>query len=262
MSTYETLLVDKREGWAEITVNRPEVLNAINLQVVTDLGRALDDLSRDPDVFGLIFTGAGEKAFVAGADISELVQRKRDDALRAINAGIFQRVEDFPWPTIAAIRGYALGGGCELALAMDIRLGGESAQMGQPEVNLGIIPGAGGPHRLTRLVGPGMARELIYTGKVIGAEEALRIGLLNHVHPDDRVLDEARDMMRTIMKKSRSAVRVAKLALNAAVNTVDRRSQMVEILGQGLLFDSEDQVERMTRFLERKRKKDEEQRKG
>lgn len=256
MTTYETLLVEKSDGFAEVTINRPDVLNAINLQVVRDLGQALDDLAADEEVNGILFKGAGEKAFVAGADISELVKRKRGDALRAINAGIFQKVEDFPWPTIAVIRGFALGGGCELALAMDIRLGGESAQMGQPEVNLGIIPGAGAPHRLTRLVGPGHARELIFSGKIIDAREALRIGLLNHVHPDDRVLDEARQLMRTILSKSRPAVRVAKLALNAAVNTVDRRSQMVEILGQGLLFESEDQQRRMTAFLERRKKKD------
>ena len=253
MSEFETLTIEKMDGWAEVTINRPDVLNAINLQVVQDLGRALDDLAADDEVRGLIFKGAGDKAFVAGADISELVQRKRSDALKAINAGIFQRVEDFPWPTIAVIKGYALGGGCELALSMDIRLGAESAQMGQPEVNLGIIPGAGAPHRLTRTVGSGMARELIYTGKIIDSTEALRIGLLNHVHADEEVLEEARDMMRTILKKSAGAVRVAKLAMNAAVNTVDRRSQMVEILGQGLLFESEDQQQRMTRFLERKK---------
>jgi len=253
MTDYETLKIEKMEGWAEVIINREDVLNAINLQVVQDLGAALDALAGDDDVRGLIFRGAGDKAFVAGADISELVKRKRGDALKAINAGIFQRVEDFPWPTIAVIKGYALGGGCELALAMDIRLGGASAQMGQPEVNLGIIPGAGAPHRLTRTVGSGMARELIYTGKIIDATEALRIGLLNHVHPDALVLEEARGMMRTILKKSAAAVRVAKLALNAAVNTVDRRSQMVEILGQGLLFETDDQQQRMTKFLERKK---------
>ncbi|HGY92747.1 MAG TPA: enoyl-CoA hydratase/isomerase family protein [Planctomycetes bacterium] len=256
MNTYETLIVEKQETWAEITVNRPEVLNAINLQVVKDLSAALDALAGDEDVRGLILKGAGDKAFVAGADIGELVKRTREDALLAINAGAFQKIEDFPWPTIAVIKGYALGGGCELSLACDIRLGAPSAQMGQPEVGLGIIPGAGAPHRLTRQVGPGMARELIYTGKIIDAEEALRIGLLNHVHPEDEVLEAAREMMRTISKKSPGAVRVAKLALNAAVNTVDRRSQYIEILGQGLLFDAEDQKSRMTRFLERKKKRE------
>ncbi|MEE9391596.1 MAG: enoyl-CoA hydratase-related protein [Planctomycetota bacterium] len=254
MSAYQAIEINICEGWAEVVLNRPAVLNAINLEMVQELHRAMDELKDKADVRGLIFHGAGGKAFVAGADISELLKRKKEDAFLAINAGLFQKIEDFPWPTIAAIRGYALGGGCELALAMDIRLGGRSAQMGQPEVKLGIIPGAGAPHRLTRTVGPGMARELIFTGAIIGAEEALRIGLLNHVYSDETVVDEARKMMQTILKRSHPAVRIAKLALNAAVNTVDRRSAMVEILGQGTLFDTEDQRQRMTRFLERKKK--------
>ena len=254
MSNYETIQIERVEAWAEITLNRPDVLNAINLQMVEELGRAVDELAQDPEIRGLIFHGAGGKAFVAGADISELLKREREDALKAINAGLFQKIEDFPWPTIAAIRGYALGGGCELALSMDMRYGGESTQMGQPEVKLGIIPGAGAPHRLTRCVGPGLARELIFTGQIIDANEALRIGLLNHVFEDEQVLEEARKTMRRIAKNSAPAVRVAKMALNAAVNTVDRRSGMVECLGQGLLFDSPDQRERMTRFLERKNK--------
>ncbi|MFT7617565.1 MAG: enoyl-CoA hydratase/carnithine racemase [Planctomycetota bacterium] len=253
--TYETVKIEKKDGWAEVTLNRPDVLNAVNLAMVSDLGAAIDELSADEEIRGIIFVGAGDKAFVAGADISELVHRKTADALAAINAGLFQKIEDYPWPTIAAIRGYALGGGCELALSMDIRLGGKSTQMGQPEVNLGIIPGAGAPHRLTRQVGPGMARELIYTGKIIDAEECLRIGLLNHLHEDEEVLDAARDMMKTILKKSHMAVRVAKSVLNAAVNTTDRRSQLIECLGQGMLFESEDQIGRMTRFLERRNAK-------
>ena len=255
MTDYETLSIEKRDGWAEIVLDRPDVLNAINLKMVQELGDAVDALKQDGDVRGLIFRGAGDRAFVAGADISELVDRKTEDALAAINAGLFQKIEDFPWPTIAAIRGFALGGGCELALSMDVRLGGESARLGQPEVNLGIIPGAGGPHRLTRLVGGGMARELIFTGAIIDAGEALRIGLLNHVYPDDQVLDQAREMMRKMVQKSAMAIRIAKLALNAAANTVDRRSQLVEILGQGMLFESDDQKTRMRDFLDRKAKK-------
>lgn len=254
MSDYETLLVERKEGWAEIVFDRPDALNAINLRMVSDLGAALDELAADEDVRGIIFRSSTEKAFVAGADISQLVERRPEDALKAINAGIFQRIEDFPWPTISVIRGYALGGGCELALSTCIRLGGDSAQMGQPEVKLGIIPGAGAPHRLTRTVGSGMARELIYTGKIIDASEALRIGLLNHVHPDDDVLERAREMMQSILKCSHGAVRVGKLALNAACNTVDRRSQTIEILGQGMLFDTADQQARMRRFLERRKK--------
>ena len=252
MSEFETLAIDVHDGWAEITLNRPDVLNALNRQMVDDLHAALEQLATNEDVRGLIFLGAGDRAFVAGADISELVDRSRADALLGINAAVFQKIEDFPWPTIAVIRGFALGGGCEMALSCDIRLGGESAQMGQPEVKLGIIPGAGAPHRLTRTVGSGRARELIFVGGIIEADEALRIGLLNHVYPDGEVLTHARKMMERMLRNSPMAMRVAKVALNAASNTVDRRSSMVECLGQGLLFDSDDQRKRMTDFLEKR----------
>lgn len=255
MSEFETLAIDIHDGWAEITLNRPDVLNALNRQMVDDLHAALEALATNEDVRGLIFLGAGDRAFVAGADISELVDRSRADALLGINAAVFQKIEDFPWPTIAVIRGFALGGGCEMALSCDIRLGGESAQMGQPEVKLGIIPGAGAPHRLTRTVGSGRARELIFVGGIIEADEALRIGLLNHVYPDDEVLTHARKMMERMLRNSPMAMRVAKVALNAASNTVDRRSSMVECLGQGLLFDSDDQRKRMTDFLEKRSRK-------
>jgi enoyl-CoA hydratase len=255
------LIVEKRpEGWAEIVFNRPDVLNALNLEMVQELSSVLDGLSGDGAVRGLILTGAGEKAFVAGADITELLQRKAEDALLAINAGLFQKLEDFPRPTIAAIRGFCLGGGCELALACDIRIASDDARLGQPEVQLGIIPGAGAPHRLTRTVGTGLARELIFSGRLVLADEALRIGLLNRVVRPDAVLDESRGLMGTILENSDLAVRLAKVALNAAANSVDRRHQMLECVSQGITFDSADKRERMTRFLERKRKREEEKR--
>jgi enoyl-CoA hydratase/carnithine racemase len=247
-----TILVSRDPGgWAEIQFNRPEVRNAVNRRMVEELTAALAELASDAAVRGLILHGAGGKAFVAGADISELLVRNVDDALGAINASVFQRVEDFPWPVIAAIGGYALGGGCELALACDVRIASPDAQLGQPEVKLGIIPGAGAPHRLTRTVGTGLARELIFTGRLVGADEALRIGLVNRVVPAP--LDAAREMMRDILKNAPLAVRLAKVALNAAVNTVDRRSTMVEYLSQGILFESEDKKKRMTAFLEKKK---------
>lgn len=248
------VLIDKNPaGFAEITLNRPEVLNALNLALVTELSAALDDLSSDKDVKGLILRGAGDKAFVAGADISELLVRTHQDALLGINARLFQKIEDYPHPVIAAISGFALGGGCELALACDLRIGAEDAVMGQPEVRLGIIPGAGAPHRLTRTVGPGLARELIFTGRTIDAAEAQRIGLLNRVVPKERLLESAREVMLSILKNSTLAVQLAKVALNACVNSVDRRHQMVEVLSQGILFESEDKKERMKKFLERKK---------
>lgn len=256
--SYETIEIRSTdEGWAEVVFNRPDVLNALNLQMVKDLSAALEALAGDASVRGLIFHGAGDKAFVAGADISELVERKVDDALMAINAGLFQKLEDFPRPTIAAIRGYCLGGGSELALACDLRYGSDDTVMGQPEVKLGIIPGAGAPHRLTGVVGTGMARELIFTGRLVKAEECARIGLLNRVVAVESLLDEARNTMRAILKNSDLAVRLAKVALNAASNSVDRRHMMLECISQGITFESEDKRERMTRFLERKKAKEE-----
>jgi len=255
LSPYETIIVSRDPGgWAEIQFNRPDVRNAVNRRMVEELTAALRELATDAQVRGLVMHGAGGKAFVAGADISELLVRNVDDALGAINATVFQLVEDFPWPVVAAIQGYALGGGCELALACDIRLASPDAQLGQPEVRLGIIPGAGAPHRLTRTVGTGLARELIFTGRLVGADEALRIGLVNRVvAPPATPLDAAREMMRDILKNAPLAVRLAKVALNAAVNTVDRRSTMVEYLSQGILFESEEKKKRMTAFLEKKK---------
>jgi len=255
---YATLNIEMSgEGWAEIVFDRPDVLNALNLQMVKDLSAALDELSADDAVRGLILRGGGGRAFVAGADISELVKRDVHDAFKAINAGLFQKLEEFPRPTIAAINGYCLGGGCEMALACDIRLGAEDAVMGQPEVRLGIIPGAGAPHRLTRVVGTGLARELIFTGRYVEAEECASIGLLNRVVPGDTLLEEARSMMGSILKNSDLAVRLAKIALNAACNSVDRRHMMLECVSQGITFESDDKQERMTRFLERKKAKEE-----
>jgi len=245
-------------GWAEITLSRPEVLNALNLKLVQELTLALDELEGDASVKGLIFTGAGDKAFVAGADIGELVERRLDEALAGINARLLQKIEDFPWPTIAAIHGYALGGGCELALACDIRIGTTAAVLGQPEVRLGIIPGAGGPHRLTRTVGPGMARELIFTGRTVDAEEALRLGLLNHVVEPGELMDRAREIMTSIRRNGETAVRLAKVTLNAAVNSVDRRHQMLEVMSQGVLFEHPENERRMRAFLQRKKKREEE----
>lgn len=255
MSDGPVVVTRHEEGWLEMAISRPEVLNALDLATVNALSAALDEAGRDESVRGIILHGAGEKAFVAGADIGELLHRKVDQALEAINAALFQKLEDFPWPTIAAISGYALGGGCELALACDMRIATEGSTFGQPEVKLGIIPGAGAPHRLTRTVGTARARELIFTGRLIDATEAERIGLLNHVVPEGGHLDKARELMRMTVKNSAIAVRLAKGALNAAVPSVDRRQQMIEVLSQGILFESDDKRERMTRFLERKNKK-------
>ncbi|HVY61084.1 MAG TPA: enoyl-CoA hydratase-related protein [Planctomycetota bacterium] len=250
---YETILLDVKDGVAVITLNRPDVRNAINLAMVEEIHDALTELSTREDVLALVLTGAGGKAFAAGADIAELLARTHQDALRSINTALFKRVEDFPRPTIAAIRGFALGGGCELALACDMRIAGEGARFGQPEVSLGIMPAAGGTYRLPRLVGLGRAKELIFTGAIIDAREAERIGLVNRVVPDDQVLDAALEVARKIASQAPLAVRLSKLIMNQAARGASLTE--VESVAQAILFESDEKKRRMTDFLERKQKK-------
>ncbi|MBK6685521.1 MAG: enoyl-CoA hydratase/isomerase family protein [Deltaproteobacteria bacterium] len=254
--SYTTILYDtevtEHGTIVSITLNRPEVRNAIGAQMIEDLGRALDAIAHDDSVRAVIVSGAGGKAFAAGADIAELKERNRGDALRRINAALFRRLEDQPVPVIAAIQGYALGGGCELAMACDLRIAGQSAKLGQPEVGLGILPGAGAIQRLPRLVGLGRARELIYTGRIIDAVEAERIGLVNRVVPDDQVLNEAKALALSIAKQGALAVRISKLALNAA-GRPSPAFETLDVLGQAILFESEEKHARMAAFLEKKR---------
>ena len=252
---FETVLVDRHSGEhgviMQITLNRPEVRNAINAQMIEELSSIVDELKTDKEVKALILTGAGEKAFAAGADIEQLRDRDLYDALLRINAGLFRRLEDQPLPTIAAIRGHALGGGCELAMACDIRVAGQSAKLGQPEVALGIIPGAGAIQRLPRLVGLGRAKELIFTGRIIDAQEAERIGLVNKVVPDEEVLSSALELATSIAKQGTLAVQVSKLALNAA-GRPNPAFESLDVLGQAILFESEDKRARMQAFLDRR----------
>ncbi|MEZ5966072.1 MAG: enoyl-CoA hydratase-related protein [Planctomycetota bacterium] len=243
------VLLERRGDVALVTLNAPERRNAIDLAMVQGLHAALDELQADDRVAALVLTGAGDKAFAAGADIAQLRQRRSPQALAAINSAIFKRIEEFPAPTIAAIKGFALGGGCELAIACDLRVAGESAKMGQPEVKLGIIPAAGGTYRLPRLVGLGRARELIFTGRVIDAAECLRIGLVNTVVPDAAVLDTALSLANEIAGNGRLAVRMAKLALNAVARPGEAHALTLESVAQAVCFDSDDKVARMDAFL-------------
>ena len=236
-----------------VTLKRPEVKNAINKAMVTELHGAFDALRDDTDVGCVILTGSGDD-FAAGADIAELRERKALESLAAINNALFNKIENTPAPVIAAIKGFALGGGCELTLACDIRIGGESTKMGQPEVNLGIIPAAGGTQRLPRIVGLGRAKELVLTAAIIDAAEAHRIGLLNRVVPDAELMAEARKMADTICKKGPLAIRVAKQALNQSSRTGMETGLVFESVAQAMLFESEDKMKRMTDFLERKKK--------
>jgi len=237
------------EGIAVVTLSRPEARNAINLEVVNELHIALEALGREGSTRVLILTGAGKAAFASGADIRELRERRAADALRGINSSLFLAVERFPLPTIAAVNGYALGGGCELALACDLRIASESSRFGQPEVGLGIIPAAGATYRLPRLVGAGRARELILTGRIIDADEALAIGLVNRVVPDDRLLEEARSTALLIARKGPLALRAAKLTLQASAYGPDA-GHAAERLAQAILFESDDKREGMAAFLE------------
>ncbi len=239
-------------GVAEITLNRPAARNAINLPMVRALHEALETLGGREDVRVLILRGAGDKAFAAGADIADLFGRTSREALLSINSRLFQAVEDFPLPTIAALRGYALGGGLELALACDIRIAADDAKLGLPEVSLGIFPAAGGTRRLPRLIGDGLARELVFTGRIVDADEALRLGLVNRVVPAARLEEEARALAAAIAKNGELALRMAKLSLLATAHGVD--SDAIEKAAQAVLFDSPDKAARMRAFLDRKKK--------
>jgi enoyl-CoA hydratase len=253
--TYTNLLVSVADGVADVVLNRPEVRNAIDKAMIDDLHRALDDLGARDDVAAVVLSGAGGKAFAGGADIGQLRARKSAEALMAINARLFHRLEEFPLPTVAAITGYALGGGCELAMACDVRVAGKSAKLGQPEVALGIIPAAGGTQRLPRLVGLGRAKELIFTGRIVDAAEAERIGLVNFVVDDDQVLARAHALAADVAKQGRMAVRLAKVALNASSRTGQDAGFVIEQVAQAVLFDSADKDARMRAFLEKKKGK-------
>ncbi|MCA8949729.1 MAG: enoyl-CoA hydratase/isomerase family protein [Planctomycetes bacterium] len=249
--TAPRILVERREpATLLVTLNAPERRNAIDQEMVDALHAMLDAVASDDELAAIVITGAGEKAFAAGADIAQLRERTSADAAKAINSTVFNRIEECPVPVIAAIRGYALGGGCELAIACDLRVLGESARLGQPEVKLGIIPAAGGTYRLPRLVGLGRARELIYTGRMVDAGEALRIGLANDVVPDAEVVDRALALAAAIGANGRLAVRAAKRALNALSRPGHDGAVELESSLQGPLFDSADKRARMDAFLQ------------
>ncbi|MEC9464651.1 MAG: enoyl-CoA hydratase-related protein [Myxococcota bacterium] len=253
---YTTLLIDRPvEGVVVATFNRPEVRNALGLEMVEDIRRLLNTLAAKDDVRALVFTGGGGKSFVSGANIAELRDRGQFDALKRINSALFREIETFVWPTIAAISGFALGGGCELAMACDIRIAGDNAKLGQPEVGLGIIPGAGATYRLPRLVGQGMARELIFSARIIDAQTALEIGLVNRVVAADEVLKAAVELGAEIGRNSAMALRMAKAALNTSLDAPTDPCMAFESTAQAILFEDQEKHARMTRFLERKKNK-------
>ena len=250
--THETLLTETRGGMGVVTVNRPEVRNALNRRVLEEMRAVLDGFRGDDAVGAVVFTGAGDQAFVAGADIGELEERTLLDGLTARMQRLYDEVEGFEKPTIAAVNGYALGGGCELAMACDIRIAAQNARFGLPETSLAILPAAGGTQRLARLVGKGRAIEMILTGRVVDAEEAQAIGLVSRVVPQARLLDAARETAEGILSKGPLAVRLAKLAVQSGFETDQRTGLVVERLAQTVLYASEDKKEGTSAFLEKR----------
>lgn len=252
--TYSTLLFEVRDGLAVITVNRPDKLNALNAQVISDLGGAIDQVRQLPEIKAAIITGAGPKAFVAGADIAEF-QNLRGLSARRLSAkgsGIFRSIEKSPKPYIAAVNGFALGGGCELAMACHIRLASESARFGQPEVKLGIPPGYGGTIRLARLIGKGRALELLTTGGMIDAKEADRIGLVNHVYPGEHLMAEAEKLARAILANAPLAVTACIELANLSETMPMDEALAFETTMFGVLFETADAAEGTRAFLEKR----------
>jgi enoyl-CoA hydratase/carnithine racemase len=245
----ETLLTEVRDGVLLVTFNRPDVRNAINRQVQLDLRSVLDRARDDEAVGAVVLTGAGEKAFIAGADISQVAGYTKLTALDSDLQRLFDLVEDFPKPTIAAVNGYALGGGCELAMSCDIRIASETARFGLPETALSVLPGAGGTQRLGRLIGTGRAVEMILTGRMIEAAEALRVGLVTAVTPADGLLATAQQTAATILARGPLATRLAKLVVRAGMDADQRTGQVVERLAQAVLYESEDKLEGAEAFL-------------
>ena len=249
------ILLEKKGNVAIATVNRPKALNALNSEVLEDLNMMIDTVSADPEIRVLILTGSGEKAFVAGADIGEMatLSKAEGEAFGKKGNDVFRKLETLSIPVIAAVNGYALGGGCELSMACDIRICSDSAVFGQPETGLGITPGFGGTQRLARLVGPGMAKQMIFSARNIKADEALRVGLVNAVYPAEELMPAAEKLAETIAKNAPIAVRACKRAINEGLELSMDEAIVLEEKLFGGCFESEDQKEGMCAFLEKRK---------
>jgi len=246
--------LDIRGRVALLTIDRPEALNAISQEVLDALQRHLDAIQADGSVRAAVVTGGGEKAFSAGADVNDMREATREQARAFAQRGQFvlARIESFPKPVIAAVNGYALGGGCELALACDVRLAAEGARFAQPEVNLGILPGWGATQRLPRLTSPGFAKEMIFTGRMVGADEALRSGLVNRVLPREDLVDAAVAMGEEIAAKSAAAVAASKALVNRALDGELDGNLAREVDAFAHVFTTHDQREGMAAFFEKR----------
>lgn len=250
---YEFLKAEYAESICTLTISAEKSLNALNSKILSELDDFLSNIAADVRV--LIITGAGDKAFVAGADISEMCGLDAEGGRKFGEFGsrVFQRIEKLPIPVIAAVNGFALGGGCELAMACDIRIASSKAKFGQPEVGLGIIPGFCGTYRLARLVGLGLAKEMIFTGKTVRADEALRIGLVNAVCEPELLMETAMALARQIADKSAVAVSIAKRSINEEYNRSLDDAILIESINFGECFSHGDQKEGMTAFLEKRK---------
>ena len=249
----ETILLNTEGHVATITINRPKALNALSTQVLTELNEALDQVKENKDVYCVIITGAGDKSFVAGADIAEMKDKSVEEAAAYGKFGneVFRKIETFRCPVIAAINGFALGGGCELAMSCDIRLAADTAVFGQPEVGLGITPGFGGTQRLARLVGAGIAKEMIFGARNIKADRAYAINLVNAVYPLEELMGAALKMANGIAKNAPIAVAYSKQAINKGLQTDIDGGIEIEVEEFSNCFATEDQTYGMTCFLEK-----------
>ncbi|MDQ3278372.1 MAG: enoyl-CoA hydratase-related protein [Bacteroidota bacterium] len=249
---YQTLLTDLANGILTVTINRPDKLNALNRDVMTDLNAVLDEIESNTEIKAVILTGAGKKGFVAGADITEFLDLSKEEGMALAKKGqdIFFRIENNRKPIVAAVNGFALGGGCELAMACHFRTASENAKFGQPEVNLGLIPGYGGTQRLVHLIGKGRALELLLSGNMIDAQTALQFGLVNHVVPGEDLLNKTRAILEVITAKAPLAISKCITAANAAFTTNGYQTE-VEAFGES--FATEDMKEGTAAFLEKRK---------
>ncbi|NLW91696.1 MAG: short-chain-enoyl-CoA hydratase [Syntrophomonadaceae bacterium] len=253
--TYQNILLEKEGRIAILIINRPKALNALNQDTLLEIKAAAMEVEADPEVDVLIITGAGDKSFVAGADIAYMQNLTAVEGriFGAVGQAAFRFIEAMEKPSIAAVNGFALGGGCELAMCCDFRIASVNARFGQPEVGLGITPGFGGTQRLPRIVGPGMAKQLLYTAEVIDASEALRIGLVNKIVASEDLMDTVKKIARKIASNGQIAVRYSKVAANEGAQTDIDRAMTIEADLFGLCFSTNDQKEGMTAFLEKRK---------
>ena len=254
MSEYKNIVFEVRDSIGTLTINRPKVLNALDSETMNEIKDVVEKIAVDKAVGVVIITGSGEKSFVAGADISQMQPLSALEGRQwgRFSQGVFNAIENLPQPVIAAVNGYALGGGCELAMCCDIRIASEKAKFGQPEVLLGVVPGFAGTQRLPRLVGKGRAKELLFTGNQIDATEAYRIGLANAVVPAEKLMDVAKEWAKTILSRGPVAVQLCKAAVNEGMDMDFESGQAYESEVFGLCFATEDQKEGMAAFIEKR----------